>query len=59
VSGVLEAPASTVSALCTTTWSVPAGAVIDGWLDQLTARSTIFADGFESGDTSAWTLTVP
>ncbi|MEZ5333116.1 MAG: hypothetical protein R2991_13950 [Thermoanaerobaculia bacterium] len=59
IGGFVEAPASTVSALCTATWTAPAGDLIDGWLDALTARSTIFADGFESGDTSAWTQTVP
>lgn len=59
VSAILEAPAATASALCTVTWSVPVGDLVDGWLDALTARSTIFADGFESGDTSAWTQTVP
>lgn len=28
------------------------------WLDQLSVTSSLFADGFESGDTSAWTATI-
>ena len=54
----LTAPAGAASALCAFTWNAPAGITFDGWLDALSATGPIFADGFESGDTSAWSLTV-
>jgi hypothetical protein len=59
IAGVLAVPAGTASALCTVTWLSPSGRVLEAWLDGLTALSTIFADGFESGDTSAWSVSVP
>lgn len=37
----------------------PTGAVLDVWLDNLGMIPVLFADGFESGDTSKWTETVP
>jgi uncharacterized repeat protein (TIGR01451 family) len=48
-----------VSARCGIHWDAAAGVAFDGWLDALTAEGPIFADGFESGDTSAWSETVP
>jgi uncharacterized repeat protein (TIGR01451 family) len=59
VGAELMAPMGTESGFCTATWQAPAGTTFEAWLDDLTALSTIFADGFESGDTSAWSMTVP
>jgi uncharacterized repeat protein (TIGR01451 family) len=59
VGAELTAPAGTGSGLCAATWQFPAGSIADTWLDALSLRSKIFADGFESGDTSAWSVTVP
>jgi len=53
----LIAPAGAASALCAFTWNAPAGVTFDGWLDALSATGPIFVDGFESGDTSAWSST--
>ncbi len=53
-------PASTRSALCTIGFD-PAATGVDGFVDSLVLPGTplIFADGFESGDTSAWSVVVP
>jgi hypothetical protein len=49
------------SARCTFTVDEPASASFDAYLDRLFFGPTdlIFTDGFESGDTSAWSVTVP
>ena len=52
---------STVSALCSVgvTADLPGEPNFDAYLDQLElTRSLLFADGFESGDTSAWSSSV-
>ncbi len=56
------APAGAVSALCDfAVEAVGSDPVLDVFLDGLSFRADphIFSNGFESGDTSAWTLTVP
>jgi hypothetical protein len=36
------------------------GALYDAWLDNLSlTQAPLFADGFETGDTSLWGATVP
>ncbi len=54
--GVVAPPVGAVSAYCSFRISNPAGADFDAFLDQLYLDdgSHIFSDGFESGDTSAW-----
>jgi hypothetical protein len=55
-------PASAQSALCSFIVVPPIGAgVYDAWLDELFFgdRGAIFADGFESGNTSAWSNAQP
>lgn len=54
----LGAPGA-VSGECGFHWNAAAGVAFEGWFDALTAEGPIFADGFESGDTSAWSETVP
>ncbi len=53
-------PPSTRSALCTIGFD-PAATGVDGFVDSLVLPGTpvIFADGFETGDTSAWSVVVP
>ena len=55
-----SAPAGSVSALCSLLLDAGAGVAFDGYLDQavLTGPGLIFADGFESGDVSAWSSAV-
>jgi uncharacterized repeat protein (TIGR01451 family) len=55
------APSSSVSALCSLMLDAAAGVTFDGHLDRaiLTGPGLIFEDGFESGDTSAWSATTP
>jgi len=38
---------------------VVVGAAAVGWAPPVEAEDLIFADGFESGDTSAWSAAVP
>jgi hypothetical protein len=54
------APAGSVSALCSLLLDAAAGVAFDGYLDRaiLTGPGLIFADGFESGDVSAWSSAV-
>jgi len=54
--GVVVPPVGAVSAGCSFRISNPTGADFDAWFDQLYLDdgSHIFSDGFESGDTSAW-----
>lgn len=52
LAGAFDAPAGTVSALCVFTL---AGGAFELFVDGLELRDrTLFGDGFESGDTSAW-----
>lgn len=60
----LAAPAAPVganSALCSYSIATPSGQDFTAWLDDLFLDngSSIFIDGFESGDTSGWTASVP
>jgi len=54
-------PAGAVAARCDFSFETATGASFDGWLDATRFVSTggLFSDGFESGDTSAWSATVP
>jgi len=54
--GVLTSPVGAASARCSFRISNPTGADFTAWLDQLYLDdgNNIFSDGFESGDTSAW-----
>jgi len=53
-------PPGTVSGLCGFAASLGIGADLDANVDDLfLGEATIFEDGFESGDTSAWSVTVP
>jgi len=54
-------PAGANSALCGFRIATPSGQDFTAWLDDLFLDngSTIFTDGFESGSTSAWTMTAP
>lgn len=48
-------PATTASALCSVDLSTAAADDFDAFLDRLVLRTgVVFANGFESGDTSAW-----
>ncbi|MEO1367344.1 MAG: hypothetical protein AAFX50_09220, partial [Acidobacteriota bacterium] len=47
------------SALCGLDLELTAGAGFEAFVDRLEATSRLFLDGFESGDTSAWSRTVP
>jgi hypothetical protein len=61
ISGELVTPAGALSARCAFTFTTGTGADFTAWLDDLylSNESFIFSDGFESGDTSAWSSTVP
>ncbi|MEM7052158.1 MAG: CHRD domain-containing protein [Acidobacteriota bacterium] len=61
VSSEVTPPTAARSAQCTVLLSTPAGDAFDANLDFLSLRvdsTVIFADGFESGDTSRWSATV-
>jgi Domain of unknown function DUF11 len=56
----LTTPANAASARCRFSLTPPSGISFDGFLDNLFLGSNvIFADGFETGDTARWSLTVP
>jgi len=54
----VASPDGAVSAVCSFRISNPTGANFTAWLDQLffDNGNSIFADGFESGNTSAWSV---
>ncbi|MFN7940396.1 MAG: GEVED domain-containing protein [Thermoanaerobaculia bacterium] len=54
-------PVSALSALCTFRWDTPVAAGFDSFLDAafFGATGQLFSDGFETGDTSRWSATVP
>jgi uncharacterized repeat protein (TIGR01451 family) len=58
VSAVLSAPLGTMSARCGVEIS-DGVAPAQGFADQLSLELGIFVDGFETGDTSQWSLSVP
>ena len=48
------------SVVCGVALQTPSVAPFEAFLDNLVAReSLLIADGFESGDTSAWSSTIP
>ncbi|MEM1177496.1 MAG: ECF-type sigma factor [Acidobacteriota bacterium] len=47
------------SAICGLDLELTAGASFEAFVDQLEASTRLFVDGFETGDTGAWTNTVP
>jgi hypothetical protein len=53
-------PGGGASTRCTLMVQAVAGVTFEAWLDQavLTGPALLFADGFESGDTSAWSAAV-
>jgi hypothetical protein len=57
----LMIPHGVTSARCGFTFATPSGDDFTAWLDGLTLinQGPLFADGFESGDTSAWSTTEP
>jgi hypothetical protein len=59
--GTLEAPAGAGSALCGLTFTAALGQAFTANLDDLFLgpAALIFTDGFESGDVSAWSTSVP
>ena len=58
---VSATPAGANSALCGFSIATPSGQDFTAWLDDLflSNGSSIFSDGFESGDTTAWATSVP
>jgi uncharacterized repeat protein (TIGR01451 family) len=56
-----DTPAGAGSALCSFSIAAPSGQDFTAWLDDLFLDngSLVFSDGFESGDTSAWAVSVP
>ena len=58
VGGAATPPGGAVSASCSFRISNPTGADFTAWFDQLyfDNGNHVFADGFESGDTSAWSV---
>jgi uncharacterized repeat protein (TIGR01451 family) len=61
ISGGLETPDGALSARCAFNLTTGSGADFTAWMDDLflSNGSFIFDDGFESGGTSAWSLTAP
>jgi hypothetical protein len=58
--GQVTRPAGAVSARCDFTFATPTGESFNAYLDATRFSSTLlFGDGFESGDTSAWSATFP
>jgi hypothetical protein len=53
------APAGAVSARCELRIRAPIGTFFAAGTDALRLRQVLFADGFESGDASAWSSSVP
>ncbi len=54
-------PTGAVSAMCRSGFETADGSVFDAWIDQLAMEyaTFIFADGFESGSTNAWSNQAP
>jgi len=59
LSGGAMAPAGAVSAFCEASASVGVEESFQLYLDDLFADDALFRNGFESGDTSGWSNTVP
>jgi len=54
-------PTGAISAMCRSAFETADGSVFDAWIDQLAMKDAtfIFADGFESGSTNAWSNQAP
>ena len=61
LAGAFTAPAGASSVLCSVDFVTACGATFEARVDQvrLLIAAGIFSDGFESGDTSAWSTVVP
>jgi len=60
ITGQVTRPAGAVSARCDFTFATPTALSFNAYLDAVQFSSTLlFGDGFESGDTSAWSATFP
>jgi uncharacterized repeat protein (TIGR01451 family) len=61
VGAQLARPVGAVAARCDFSFETPTAESFDGWLDATRFAGTggLFSDGFESGDTSAWSAAVP
>ncbi len=61
IAAQIARPAGAVAARCDFKFQTPTAASFDAYLDAtlFTGSGVIFIDGFESGDTSAWSVTVP
>ena len=61
IAGQPTRPPGAVAARCDFTFATPTAASFDAWLDSTRFAGTgaIFSDGFESGNTAAWSATVP
>ena len=61
IAAQIARPAGAVAARCDFSFETASGASFDGWLDAtlFVATGAIFSDGFESGDTTAWSATAP
>jgi len=59
--GTIEAPTGAESAYCALSFAAASGQDFSANLDDLSVRpgALIFTDGFESGDVSAWSASVP
>ncbi len=61
IAAQLTRPASAVAARCDFSFETPTAESFDAWLDvtRFAGTGAIFSDGFESGNTAAWSATVP
>jgi hypothetical protein len=56
----IEAPAASAAVRCSVSVNLLEGEVFDAFLDDLTlVGSSLFSDGFESGDVSRWSSSSP
>ncbi|MEO8275582.1 MAG: GEVED domain-containing protein [Thermoanaerobaculia bacterium] len=61
IAGTLTRPAAAIAARCDFKFESPTAATFDAFLDdaRFLGSGLLFANGFESGNTSAWSATVP
>ena len=61
IAAQINRPAAAVAARCDFSFETATGESFDGWLDatRFAASGGLFSDGFESGNTAAWSATVP
>jgi hypothetical protein len=56
----VEAPAASAAVRCSVSVNLLEGSILDAFLDDLTlVGSSLFSDGFESGDVSRWSSSSP